>query len=97
MKAIFPILLTFSLILISCNSSTSRNQGRAQHRGERFAKNDINSDGKLDYNEFLNSPIAQRSSNTQATFNQIDQNGDQYLDKSELKTGHKPKRSQRGY
>ena len=74
------LLSSAALLLCSCANDNSRGRkgtkGGRKRASERFAKNDLNGDGQLDYNEFLKSPMAERADDANAAFKCINQNGD---------------------
>lgn len=97
---ITTLTLASSLLLFSCTSNLNSSRpgapggrGNGKSLADRFATNDSNNDGRLDYSEFQQTPIAKRNQDSAAAFKKIDQNGDQYLSKEELKAARKGPRN----
>lgn len=86
-----------TLVFSSCSSGPDLGRGRGQGHGKRgagrFQEQDRDRDGRLNYQEFQQSPLASRASSSQAAFSQLDANRDGYLTKSELAAGRPQRRN----
>jgi len=84
MKKLILTAITLSpLLLISCSNGNSSPSRLAQAR-QRFDLADTNNDGRLSFDEYNDTRIAQASENPQAQFSTADSDENGYLSKSEL-------------
>jgi Ca2+-binding EF-hand superfamily protein len=84
-KIILTAIVISPLLLISCSNSNSSPSRLAQAK-QRFNMADTNNDGRLSFEEFSHTRIAQASENPQTQFATADSDGNGYLSKSELRS-----------
>ena len=81
------LLTTITLLpflLFSCGGN--KGPSLIAQAKQRFELMDNKKDGRLSFDEYKNTPVAQASESPQTQFSQADSDGNGYLSKSELKS-----------
>lgn len=71
--------------LSSCSTTGTNHTPKHSKAHQPFDMLDTNKDGKLSLTEAEKSPLMRKSSDHQATFAEMDSNGDGYISKTEMR------------
>ena len=87
-KDISKRLIIMSAVLLSFGSghALAEGDGKGHHKGAKFEKHDLNGDGTISEDEFLQ--------HAKDRFSNIDANGDGSVSEEEAKAHHKAKRAE---